>query len=105
MENTEQRNKKMEQEEKNNGVLLKVLMDTQAEYAKSNKMKDKIIVLLIVLMFLEAVVGYSGFVWYESQFETVTTEQMEVYTEGDNANASYVDGDQYNGNATHNEVK
>lgn len=47
----------------------KVLLDVQKEYARSNKIKDKIIVLLIVLMFVEAVVGYSGFVYYESQFE------------------------------------
>lgn len=44
----------------------KVLLDVQKEYARSNKIKDKIIVLLIVLMFAEAVVGYSGFVYYES---------------------------------------
>lgn len=55
--------------------LEQVLLDTQKEYAKSNRMKDKIIVLVIVLMFLEAIVGYCGFVWYESQFDYVTTEQ------------------------------
>lgn len=58
----------------------KVLLDVQKEYAKSNKIKDKIIMLLIVLMFAEAVVGYSGFVYYESQFETTTTEKIEVGT-------------------------
>lgn len=63
--------------------------------------------LLIVLMFLEAAVGFGVFVWYESQFETVateeTTESVEVSTEGDNANAEYneVHGDQYNDSATH----
>lgn len=46
-----------------------LLFDTQKEYTRSNKFKDKIIILLIVLMFLEAVVGYCGFVWYESQFD------------------------------------
>ena len=53
----------------------------------------------------EAVVGYSGFVWYESQFETITTEQIEVGTDGDNANAKYndVEGNQYNDSAVHNE--
>lgn len=39
-----------------------LLFDTQKEYTRSNKFKDKIIILLIVLMFLEAVVGYCGFV-------------------------------------------
>lgn len=56
----------------------KVLLDVQKEYARSNKIKDKIIVLLIVLMFAEAVVGYSGFVYYESQFETRTTTRRRV---------------------------
>lgn len=37
--------------------LQELLIDTQKEYTRSNKVKDKIIVLLIVLMFLEAVVA------------------------------------------------
>ena len=87
----------------------RVLIDTQKEYSKSNRTKDKIIMLLIILMFLEAVIGYSGFVWYESQFDYVTTEQttqdVDLSTEGDNANAEYndVQGNQYNDRATHNE--
>jgi hypothetical protein len=55
----------------------RVLLDVQKEYRKSNKFKDKIITLLIVLMFLEAVIGYSGFVWYESQFDYVMTETID----------------------------
>ena len=51
-----------------------LLLDTQKEYSRSNRMKDKIIVVLIVLVFIEAVIGYCGFVWYESQFDYVTTE-------------------------------
>ena len=87
----------------------RVLIDTQKEYSKSNRTKDKIIMLLIILMFLEAVIGYSGFVWYESQFDYVTTEQttqdVDLSTEGDNASAEYndVQGNQYNDRATHNE--
>lgn len=89
----------------------KVLIDTQKEYSHSNRVKDKIIILLIVLMFLEAVIGYCGFVWYESQFDYVTTEETEmtkdvsIGTNGDNANAEYNDmnGNQYNDSAVHNE--
>lgn len=55
--------------------LRELLIDTQKEYTRSNKFKDKMIVFLIVLMFLEAAIGYCGFVWYESQFDYVTTEQ------------------------------
>lgn len=92
-----------------NEELEQVLLDTQKEYSRSNRMKDKIIVVLIVLMFFEAIVGYCGFVWYESQFDYVTTEQttqdVDLSTEGDNANAEYndVQGNQYNDSATHNE--
>lgn len=72
-----------------------LLLDTQKEYSRSNRMKDKIIVVLIVLMFLEAIIGYCGFVWYESQFDYVTTEQttqdVDLSTEGENANAEYND--------------
>lgn len=79
-----------------------LLLDTQKEYTRSNKFKDKIIVILIVLMFLEAVVGYCGFVYYESQFDYVETYDT---TKGDNANAEYndVNGNQYNDDAVHNE--
>lgn len=86
-----------------------LLLDTQKEYSRSNRMKDKIIIVLIVFMFLEAVIGYCGFVWYESQFDYVTTEQttqdVDLGTEGENDNAEYndVQGNQYNDNATHNE--
>ena len=91
------------------GEFENLLLDTQKEYSRSNRMKDKIIIVLIVLMFLEAVIGYCGFVWYESQFDYVTTEQttqdVDLSTEGENDNAEYNDvhGNQYNDSATHNE--
>ena len=93
----------------------KLMSDVQSEYLKSNKTKDKIIVLLIVLMFLEAAVFFGGFVWYESQFEyvetmteevtTTETNDTDLSTEGDNASIDYdnVEGNQYNDNVTHNE--
>lgn len=92
-------------ENKDREALTQVLLDTQEAYRKQNRIKDMIIILLIILMFLEAAVGYCGVLWYESQFETVTTEQVELYTEGDEANAEYndVEGDQYNDSATHND--
>lgn len=92
-----------------------LMSDVQSEYLKSNKTKDRIIILLIVLMFLEAAVFFGGFVWYESQFEYVetTTEEVtttetndtDLNTEGDNASIDYnnVEGNQYNDSATHNE--
>ena len=59
-------------------IVSKVLLDVQKEYAKSNKIKDKIIMLLIVLMFAEAVVGYSGFVYYESQLKQLQQKRLRL---------------------------
>lgn len=75
-----------------------VLLDVQKEYKRSNKLKDIIIIILIVLMFLQSAFSFGCFVWYESQFDYVTTN-------GDNANAEYndVSGNQYNDNAGHNQ--
>lgn len=87
----------------------KLMQDVQSEYLKSNKTKDRIIILLIVLMFLEAAVFFGGFVYYESQFEYVETiedeQGIDLNTEGENASIDYdnVEGNQYNDNATHNE--
>lgn len=92
-----------------NDELTNIMIETQKQYKKSNKLKDKIIILLTVLMFAEAVIFYGGFVWYESQFDYVSTDSQEVNVEtsGENANAEYndndVQGNQYNYNAVHNE--
>ena len=92
-----------------NDELTNIMIETQKQYKKSNKLKDKIIILLTVLMFAEAVIFYGGFVWYESQFDYVSTDSQEVNAEtsGENANAEYndndVQGNQYNDNAVHNE--
>lgn len=84
-----------------------MLLDTQKEYTRSNKMKDRIIIILIICMFLEAVIGYTGFIWYESQFVIYQDDESgtEITTEGENANIDYnnITGNQYNDNATHNE--
>lgn len=84
-----------------------VLIDVQKEYKRSNKLKDIIIIILIVLMFLQSAFSFGCFVWYESQFDYVTTDgkNVDVETSGDNANAEYndVSGNQYNDNAVHNQ--
>lgn len=86
-----------------------VLLDVQKEYKRSNKLKDIIIIILIVLMFLQSAFSFGCFVWYESQFDYVTTDangkDVDIDTSGDNANAEYndVSGNQYNDNAVHNQ--
>lgn len=66
-----------------------VLLDVHKEYKRSNKLKDIIIIILIVLMFLQSAFSFGCFVWYESQFDYVTTngKDVDVETSGDNANA------------------
>lgn len=88
-----------------------VLLDVQKEYKRSNKLKDIIIIILIVLMFLQSAFSFGCFVWYESQFEYYDTAQEEntkdvdIETSGDSANAECndVSGNQYNDNAVHNQ--
>lgn len=94
-------------------MAIDLLVNVQKETSRSNRIKDRIIVLLIVCLFLEAVAFVSAFVWYENQFEyvetveteTEETKDIEITTEGDNANAEYndVQGNQYNDNAVHTE--
>lgn len=84
-----------------------ILIDVQKEYKRSNKLKDIIIIILIVLMFLQSALNFGCFVWYESQFDYVTTngKDVDIETSGDNADAEYndVNGNQYNDNAVHNQ--
>lgn len=89
----------------------KLLIDSQKEIKKSNRLKDKIIIMLIVFLFIEPIILFSGFLLYESQFEYVdlydTTEETKVDLDasGDSANAEYndIEGNQYNDSSTHNE--
>lgn len=83
-----------------------ILQDTLK--AKDNTIRHfkHVIIALIICFFGTVCVGYGGFIWYESQFETVEdTKESTIYTEGDDADASYIDGNQYNDNATHQEGK
>lgn len=95
-----------------------LLIDINKELVKSNEMKDKIIRELIAAIVLVVLIFVVGFFWYESQFEyateettttettTTTTEDnddIDITSEGDNAEASYIEGDQYNDNATYTE--
>lgn len=85
--------------------LEKMLLDVPKEMSRSNRVKDKIIVLLIVAMLIEGIVCMI----FLNDDEYITTEQMTeevtLTTEGDSANAEYnnVEGNQYNDNAVHTE--
>lgn len=97
----------METERREYKEMLSLLVNIQKDYTRSNKMKDWIIIVLILVMLIEGCVGYAGFLWWESQWDYTESVTTEVYTEGDNANAEYNDndvtGDQYN-DSTFNEL-
>ena len=78
--------------------LLKDSIKVQNENYNSLK-KLFIIVVAGYTIILTAMVA--GFFVYEGQYYTERT--MEVYTEGDSANANVVEGNQYNDSATHNQ--
>lgn len=83
----------------------KMLLDIPRELNRSSRLKSKIIILLIVLMFIEGLVC----MYFLNDDEYITTEQtteeVTLTTEGDSANAEYnnVEGNQYNDSAVHNE--
>lgn len=100
-------NKELETERREYNELLSLLVNIQKDYTWSNKMKDWIIIVLVVCMCLEACIGFVAFAWYESQFETVDTYEttVDLDAEGENANAEYndIEGNLYKDNSIHNE--
>lgn len=101
-----------------------LLKDSLKQANKGIKIRDRIIVFLIVIITLLAVsacfTGASLYDVMQYEYVTTTTETTETTTytdnssntndvdvsaEGDNANVEYNDvaGNQYNDNATHNE--
>ena len=59
-------NEKRSEENRTRLDSTKLLIDSQKEIKKSNRMKDKIIILLIVFLFIEPVILLGGFLLYES---------------------------------------
>lgn len=90
----------LNQEKALNGIL----KDSIKQQGEAIKHMKNIMVALIVGFIVTICFGFGAFVWFESQFEcTGESQSTEVYTDGDNANASYIDGNQYNDSSLHNE--
>ena len=65
-----------------------------ARMERTNKRSNVLCIILAVLL----LTSWGGFIWYESQFETVTeTTTQEVWQETDDGDNQFVGGD-YNGN-------
>lgn len=86
---------------------ISVLVDVIRKLAKTDRLKTKLIVFLVIMLAVEPIVIKGIDAYIESQYDYVETygSDIEISTEGDNASAEYnnVGGDQYNDNATHNE--
>ena len=88
-----------------------ILLDSLKHQRKETKFWKKFCVILICFIVFISCFYYAGFVWYESQFEYIdtttgmSTSDVDISTEGENANAEYndVDENQYNDNATHSQ--
>lgn len=93
-----------EAERREYNELLNLLVNIQKDYTRSNKMKDIIIIALIISILLEACAFYGGFLWWESKYSYSDTETttVEMISEGDEASAEYNDVD-YHDNSVHNE--
>lgn len=101
----------------NEKQILGLMIDIQKVFVETLKAKDRIIKMLIICMFLEAVSFAACFAWYESQFEytdtvtetietdnhTESNKDIDISSEGDSAEATYIDGNQYNDESVHNE--
>lgn len=85
-------------------ALNEILKDAVKKDGETIKEMKHIIITLIITFALTVVSGFGAFVWYESQYDTEDSKQeTTVYTEGDNANAEYIEGNQYNDSTVHNE--
>jgi hypothetical protein len=64
---------------------------------------------VIIVVCFTVIIGsmIGGFFWYESQFEYdevyTTTEQVDQEVSGSNSSINNIEGNQYNGNAIHND--
>lgn len=86
-------------------ALNEILKDSVKQQGETIRGMKHIIIGLIIAWAVSICAGFAGFVWYESQFEVTTGQEVEISTDGGNASAEYndVSGNQYNDNATHTE--
>ena len=84
-------------------ALNRIVMTLLTAQKENNK---RLFIALVVSLLMNAFI-VAGFLWYESQWEYVTTSTETVETtqsvEGDNAQINNVEGNQYNDNSVHKE--
>lgn len=84
-------------------ALNRIVMTMLQHQKESNK---RMFIALLVSLVINVVI-FCGFLYYESQWEYTTTEQVTTTTtqevQGENSEINNVQGDQYNDSSTHNE--
>ena len=73
-------------------ALLQILVDMLAYY----KHQAKVLVWVVVIIMVMHIATIIGFLYYESQMETVTTTTTTTTQEVDGDDGNIVNGDQYN---------
>lgn len=81
----------------------KLLLEMVKNQKESNHNLVKVFITTIICFALLLVTMVVGFFVYESQFEFIEGEYEYSYEQETNDDSSIINGNQYNGNSTHNE--
>lgn len=93
--------------EQKNEELTSLLVEVVKNQKKNYKSLATIFIVVVVCLTVVICTLIGSFVWYESQFETqyMTTDVIEQQVDGDGNSINNIGGNQYNGNAVHNDSR
>lgn len=87
--------------------LTQLLIEVIQNQKKNAKSLIRFLVIIVICFTIIICSMIGGFFWYESQFEYVETqtysEQIDQGVSGEGSSINNIEGNQYNGNAIHND--
>lgn len=87
--------------------LTQLLIEVIQNQKKNAKSLIRFLVVIVICFTIIVCSMIGGFFWYESQFEYVETqtysEQIDQEVSGEGSSINNIEGNQYNGNAIHND--
>ena len=87
--------------------LTQLLIEVIQNQKKNAKSLIRFLVVIVICFTIIICSMIGGFFWYESQFEYVETqtysEQIDQEVSGEGSSINNIEGNQYNGNAIHND--
>ena len=87
--------------------LTQLLIEVIQNQKKNAKSLIRFLVIIVICFTIIICSMIGGFFWYESQFEYVETqtysEQIDQEISGEGSSINNIEGNQYNGNAIHND--